>query len=155
MSVSSDDAVQETDSNLNIKTSRNSPMKTKEIEESDEKKEEEEKEKEKEEKTLKLWDCGSPLYDSHEVASISHVIERHFMVLPYLSGSRNVKESSLISSSSSIQSEPKKAESSSKVRGFSVVKFLKDILEGNLWKRKKKDKISTSRRQSSSTRKSK
>ncbi|KAL2468802.1 uncharacterized protein Fot_50378 [Forsythia ovata] len=152
MSVSSDDAVQEIDSNLNIKTPRNLPMKTKEIEESDEKKEEQQ---EKEEKTLKLWDCGSPLYDSHEVASISHVIERHFMVLPYLSGSRNVKESSLISSSSSIQSEPKKAASSSKVRGFSVVKFLKDLLEGNLWKRKKKDKVSTSRSQSSSTEKSK
>ncbi|KAL2468801.1 uncharacterized protein Fot_50377 [Forsythia ovata] len=118
-------------------------MKTKEIEEFVEK---------KEEKTLKLWDCGSPLYDSHEVASISHVIERHFMVFPYLNGSRNVKESSLISS---IQSESINAASSRKVRGFSVVKFLKDLLEGNLWKRKKKDKISPSPGQSSSTRKSK
>ncbi|KAL2490281.1 Uncharacterized protein Adt_25909 [Abeliophyllum distichum] len=123
-------------------------MKTKEIEEFDEKKEE----GEKEEKTLKLWDCGSPLYDSHEVASISHVIERHFMVFPYLNGSRNVKESSLISS---LQSESIKVAGSSKVRGFSVVKFLKDLLERNLCKRKKKDKISLSPDKSSGTRKSK
>ncbi|CAN1793785.1 hypothetical protein LINPERHAP1_LOCUS20113 [Linum perenne] len=30
--------------------------------------------------TVKWWDLGSPLYDSHELASISHLIERHLMM---------------------------------------------------------------------------
>lgn len=29
-----------------------------------------------------LWDCGSPLYDSYELVSLTHIIERHFMSLP-------------------------------------------------------------------------
>lgn len=33
-----------------------------------------------------LWDCGSPLYDSYELVSLTHIIERHFMSLPSLSG---------------------------------------------------------------------
>ncbi|XWS38257.1 hypothetical protein CRYUN_Cryun19dG0115800 [Craigia yunnanensis] len=30
-----------------------------------------------------IWDCGSPLYDSYELASFGHVLERHTMALPY------------------------------------------------------------------------
>ncbi|RZC91308.1 hypothetical protein C5167_027371 [Papaver somniferum] len=30
-----------------------------------------------------VWDCGSPLYDSYELVSLTHVIERNFMVLPF------------------------------------------------------------------------
>ncbi|RWW05100.1 hypothetical protein GW17_00031642 [Ensete ventricosum] len=30
----------------------------------------------------RVWDCGSPLYDSFELASFSHVLDRHTMVLP-------------------------------------------------------------------------
>ncbi|KAG8476480.1 hypothetical protein CXB51_033379 [Gossypium anomalum] len=30
-----------------------------------------------------LWDCGSPLYDSYELASISRILERHTIALPY------------------------------------------------------------------------
>ncbi|KAM2383292.1 hypothetical protein COP2_042053 [Malus domestica] len=38
---------------------------------------------------LGVWDCGSPLYDSYELVSVSHLIERHLMALPYsLGGSR-------------------------------------------------------------------
>ncbi|CAH8330765.1 unnamed protein product [Eruca vesicaria subsp. sativa] len=37
-----------------------------------------------------LWDCGSPLYDSYELVSLTHIIERHFMYLPSLSGARKV-----------------------------------------------------------------
>ncbi|XP_010413371.1 PREDICTED: uncharacterized protein LOC104699726 [Camelina sativa] len=33
-----------------------------------------------------LWDCGSPLYDSYELVSLTHIIERHFMSLPSLTG---------------------------------------------------------------------
>lgn len=40
-----------------------------------------------------IWDCGSPLYDSYELVSVTHIIDRHLMSLPYqLSGrsKRNV-----------------------------------------------------------------
>ncbi|XVF53035.1 hypothetical protein PTKIN_Ptkin05aG0066900 [Pterospermum kingtungense] len=30
-----------------------------------------------------IWDCGSPLYDSYELASFGHVLERHTMALPH------------------------------------------------------------------------
>uniref|UniRef100_A0A0E0JLX8 Uncharacterized protein n=1 Tax=Oryza punctata TaxID=4537 RepID=A0A0E0JLX8_ORYPU len=29
------------------------------------------------------WDCGSPLYDSFEVARMHHVLESHLMILPF------------------------------------------------------------------------
>ncbi|KAK7292783.1 hypothetical protein RJT34_15636 [Clitoria ternatea] len=37
-----------------------------------------------------IWDCGSPLYDSFELVSLSHVIERHMMGSPYLGGSKQI-----------------------------------------------------------------
>ncbi|KAK8475048.1 hypothetical protein V6N13_020791 [Hibiscus sabdariffa] len=33
--------------------------------------------------TFAIWDCGSPLYDSYELASLSHLIDRHLMKLPF------------------------------------------------------------------------
>ncbi|KAG0490574.1 hypothetical protein HPP92_007437 [Vanilla planifolia] len=30
-----------------------------------------------------IWDCGSPLYDSFELASFCHVLDRHTMKLPF------------------------------------------------------------------------
>ncbi|KAJ7962533.1 4-hydroxy-tetrahydrodipicolinate reductase [Quillaja saponaria] len=41
-----------------------------------------------EEEGLAIWDCGSPLYDSHELVSMSHIIDRHLMALPSLGGSK-------------------------------------------------------------------
>lgn len=41
-----------------------------------------------------IWDCGSPLYDSYELVAVSHLVERHFMILPYLSGSTTDSSSS-------------------------------------------------------------
>ncbi|GJM93685.1 hypothetical protein PR202_ga10267 [Eleusine coracana subsp. coracana] len=38
---------------------------------------------EEEELVLATWDCGSPLYDSFELASLHHVLESHLMVLPF------------------------------------------------------------------------
>jgi hypothetical protein len=32
--------------------------------------------------SLPIWDCGSSLYDSHELVSIVYTIERHMMVWP-------------------------------------------------------------------------
>ncbi|KAK4728845.1 hypothetical protein R3W88_021833 [Solanum pinnatisectum] len=29
-----------------------------------------------------IWDCGSPLYDSYELVSLVHLIERNTMILP-------------------------------------------------------------------------
>lgn len=37
---------------------------------------------------LAIWDCGSPLYDSYELVSLSHLIERRLMTLPSVGGSR-------------------------------------------------------------------
>ncbi|KAI3741352.1 hypothetical protein L1987_59024 [Smallanthus sonchifolius] len=30
----------------------------------------------------KIWDCGSPLYDSYELVSITNVLDRHLMKFP-------------------------------------------------------------------------
>ncbi|OEL36859.1 hypothetical protein BAE44_0002111 [Dichanthelium oligosanthes] len=38
---------------------------------------------EEEELVFATWDCGSPLYDSFELASLHHVLESHLMVLPF------------------------------------------------------------------------
>ncbi|GAA0154366.1 hypothetical protein LIER_12364 [Lithospermum erythrorhizon] len=35
-----------------------------------------------------IWDCGSNLYDSYELVSLSNIIDRNLMVLPGLSGSK-------------------------------------------------------------------
>lgn len=48
------------------------------------------KENEEDEAALAIWDCGSPLYDSYELVSLSHLIERHLMTLPSLGGSRRL-----------------------------------------------------------------
>ncbi|KAK2406880.1 hypothetical protein QL285_042557 [Trifolium repens] len=37
-----------------------------------------------------IWDCGSPLYDSCELVTFSHIIERHMMECPYLGGSKQI-----------------------------------------------------------------
>ncbi|CAJ1961258.1 unnamed protein product [Sphenostylis stenocarpa] len=43
----------------------------------------------KEEAVLK-WDCGSLLYDSHELISLAYTIERHMIVWPHLRGSNPI-----------------------------------------------------------------
>ena len=37
-----------------------------------------------------IWDCGSPLYDSYELVTLSHMIERHMVVWPHLGGSKKI-----------------------------------------------------------------
>ncbi|KAI3494909.1 hypothetical protein L1887_36933 [Cichorium endivia] len=57
----------------------------------------------------KIWDCGSPLYDSYELVSIAHVIEMHQMIFPYvINGSARsvIHPSSYLPSSSVPQSLP-------------------------------------------------
>lgn len=41
------------------------------------------KREEEEEEVNIIWDCGSPLYDSYEIASLGHLLERHMMALPF------------------------------------------------------------------------
>ncbi|KAJ4823821.1 hypothetical protein Tsubulata_005669 [Turnera subulata] len=35
------------------------------------------------EKAATVWDCGSPLYDAYEIASLGHTIDRHSVALPF------------------------------------------------------------------------
>jgi hypothetical protein len=42
----------------------------------------------KEEKARAMWDCGSPLYDSYELVSLDHHINKNLMAFPSLHGSK-------------------------------------------------------------------
>ncbi|KAL5816734.1 hypothetical protein ACOSQ3_025112 [Xanthoceras sorbifolium] len=41
-----------------------------------------------------IWDCGSPLYDSYEIASFGHLIERKMMALPSPTGPNRIADGS-------------------------------------------------------------
>ncbi|KAI3444443.1 hypothetical protein Pfo_001108 [Paulownia fortunei] len=121
----------------------NSRNRMKGIQESHERKEE------ADEKGINIWDCGSPLYDSYELVAVSHVVERHFMILPYLSGSRKLA-TELCHSSSLISSSEKPAQdeaASSNAGKSSVLSFLSELVERNVWKRKRKRKMDGERKQ--------
>ncbi|PIN26539.1 hypothetical protein CDL12_00709 [Handroanthus impetiginosus] len=80
---------------------------------------------------LKIWDCGSPLYDSYEVVAVSHLIEKNFMIFPNynLSGSKELEADNQIfhSSSSSSERSAVAEEAVSSINGgkSSVFSFLK------------------------------
>ncbi|CAK7348757.1 unnamed protein product [Dovyalis caffra] len=59
-----------------------------------------EQEQQQEEKALAIWDLGSPLYDSYELVSLTHLIERHLMTLPSLGGSKRLSSTKKISPAS-------------------------------------------------------
>ncbi|KVH89055.1 hypothetical protein Ccrd_008961 [Cynara cardunculus var. scolymus] len=61
--------------------------------------EEKEEHQQKEGLALKIWDCGSPLYDSYELVSIADVIDRHLMTFPYII-SRSIRSATRPSSCS-------------------------------------------------------
>lgn len=65
---------------------------------------------------MKVWDCGSPLYDSYELASLGHVIDRHVLVLPVLSGSWRPKKQ--ISHSSAVSQYQKRREDLERLKGL-------------------------------------
>ncbi|KAL8499731.1 hypothetical protein ACS0TY_019628 [Phlomoides rotata] len=79
---------------------------------------------EDDEKSIKIWDCGSPLYDSYELVSWSHLIERNLMVLPYLSGSRtdDDDESNPISSSEKSKRDDSPSNNAGKPGFYTVLK---------------------------------
>ncbi|CAN6331933.1 unnamed protein product [Urochloa humidicola] len=43
----------------------------------------EEEEREKRPAAVSPWDCGSPLYDAFELASVYHVLDNNLMALPH------------------------------------------------------------------------
>ncbi|KAJ4711928.1 ATP-dependent DNA helicase mph1 [Melia azedarach] len=74
----------------------------------------------REEKSRVIWDCGSPLYDSYEIASVGNLIERNMMILPSPCGSSK-----------------RFAVEQSKFRSEEGLKVEMEALSGrNLWKRK-------------------
>ncbi|XP_057981249.1 uncharacterized protein LOC131166688 [Malania oleifera] len=89
-----------------------------------------------------VWDCGSPLYDSYELASIGHLIERHLMALPSLGGSKRFLSTQHSHASSVI---PISALSTSnfrstrKARGTSLVVFFTQLFRKKMWKRKEEE----------------
>lgn len=90
-----------------------------------------------EKEIMNVWDCGSPLYDSYELVAVSHIVERHFMVLPYLSGSRKVVEDEEVShSSSSLSHQPSSPPEEDRTATSNAGK---SCGLGFLWKRKKMD----------------
>jgi hypothetical protein len=50
---------------------------------------------EMEEGTPATWDCGSPLYDSFELVSLHHVLDRHLMILPFPIGALPRQDASM------------------------------------------------------------
>ncbi|KAI4355200.1 hypothetical protein L6164_003994 [Bauhinia variegata] len=82
---------------------------------------------EKEEQGFAIWDCGSPLYDSYELACITHLIESHMMVLPYsLHGSKP---------NNSQFSYPEEVDSRGSAKRFSMA-AVGDFLFKWMWKKK-------------------
>ena len=55
---------------------------------------------EREEKSRGVWDCGSPLYDSYELVSLSSIIERHLMKVPSLGRSKRVAAAAISTATS-------------------------------------------------------
>ncbi|KAJ6404328.1 hypothetical protein OIU84_012497 [Salix udensis] len=47
-------------------------------------------EEEDDEKALAIWDLDSSLYDSHELVSLTQLIERHLVTQPSLGGSKRL-----------------------------------------------------------------
>ncbi|KAL3517264.1 hypothetical protein ACH5RR_024166 [Cinchona calisaya] len=98
----------------------------------------EEKEDDHDESTIpRIWDCGSPLYDSYELVSLSHLIDRHIMILPSLSGSRQERMMSSSFSHAPAAADHEEASASKKARGPSVlVTFLCKLMEKKALKRR-------------------
>ncbi|EXB61979.1 hypothetical protein L484_002759 [Morus notabilis] len=97
----------------------------------------EEDHKEEKELELAIWDCGSPLYDSYELVSLSHLIERHLMILPSLGGSRRFNISRF--SRPVDVGPPMKSNvgiNTKVAKGSSMVASLSEFMERKMWKRK-------------------
>lgn len=92
---------------------------------------------EEEEVIKKIWDCGSPLYDSYELVAITNIIERHLVLLPYLSGSRKDDVATTHPQLCLFPSPvtPPADAAAGGGGGGKWVGLLSEILEGLMWKR--------------------
>ncbi|XVF22412.1 hypothetical protein REPUB_Repub12eG0170100 [Reevesia pubescens] len=96
--------------------------------------------KEKDEDTaaaVAIWDCGGPLYDSYELVSLSHLIERRLMKLPSLGGSKRLTtrfshQSDVNSATIADSTRNARAKESS-----SVMSSLGEFLGTKFWKRRR------------------
>ncbi|XVF33199.1 hypothetical protein REPUB_Repub17cG0148000 [Reevesia pubescens] len=102
--------------------------------------------KNEDEATFAIWDCGSPLYDSYELVSLSHIIERHLMKLPSLGSSKRLTtrfchQSDVITHPATIVDSTSNARAK---ESSSVMSSLGEFLGSKFWKRgrfgQKKDK---------------
>lgn len=77
-------------------------------------------EEDQEEKAMPIWDCGSPLYDSYELVSLDHIIDRHLMAFP----SSHESSMSIITRFTHHDMVPHKVDSTEKSKGSFVVTSL-------------------------------
>lgn len=72
---------------------------------------------------ISKWDCGSPLYDSYELVTLSHHIDKHLMTLPNLGITQFSDHTSSVVPSATVSRlevcDPRKAKWSSMVSFFS------------------------------------
>ncbi|XP_043697203.1 uncharacterized protein LOC122647984 [Telopea speciosissima] len=108
---------------MKLKLKKNSEMKEAEMREDEE---EEEEEKGKGKVPLNVWDCGSPLYDSYELAALSHLIDRNMMVWPSICRSGK---------SSSRFSDPSNEENKGLCEVGSLKTTLSEFVEKNISRR--------------------
>ncbi|KAK9143940.1 hypothetical protein Syun_013340 [Stephania yunnanensis] len=81
-----------------------------------------------------VWDCGSPLYDSFELVSLSHLIERNLMVLPFSSTKQTNQVSNVFDSSPVGVVRSDEPSKQVKIEGLSLGLFFK--AHSYIWKRR-------------------
>ncbi|KAJ0762439.1 hypothetical protein HanOQP8_Chr04g0161371 [Helianthus annuus] len=86
---------------------------------------------------VKIWDCGSPLYDSYELVSIANVLDRHLMKFPnVINRSTTTRSITHPTSYSSMFSVPVTPMATRRPRKMSECIFVPSF---KLWKMKKND----------------
>ncbi|XWS76902.1 hypothetical protein CRYUN_Cryun01aG0217800 [Craigia yunnanensis] len=92
------------------------------------------KEKNEDAATFAIWDCGSPLYDSYELVSLSHLIERHQMKLPSLGGSKRLTTRFSFLSDVTPATIADSTSNARAKESSSLMSSLEDFLGSKLWK---------------------
>lgn len=85
---------------------------------------------------LAIWDCGSPLYDSYELVSLTHIIDRHLMSLPNVDGSKRVSTRFPHANNvnvTSMVSNPSRGN----FKGSAIMGSVKEFDVRKMWKRRK------------------
>lgn len=102
-------------------------------------------EKEEEEKGRGVWDCGSPLYDSYELVTVSSIIERNLMKLPSFGRSKRVAAAAAYATTQASQPLPIVISASNRCRwtGKSNKLSISSSMAGLVGKKKKKETTKT------------